>query len=100
MRVLITHAPTVAAACTYLASGTGPHIPTGTIVRGAGSDGALPFHYIPESVRLVEAAIEVCDGRLMKTAAALDDYIEGVTGDRNASQAPYCPWGARPVAVE
>jgi hypothetical protein len=100
MRVLVTDAPTVAAACAFLVSGTGPRMPTGMIARGAGSDPTLPFHYLPESVRIVDAAIEICDGRLMKTAASLDDYIEGATGDRNAAQAPYCPWGARPIAVE
>jgi hypothetical protein len=55
---------------------------------------------LPGTVRLADAAVEICDGRLMKTEEALDDYLEGVTGDRNAVQAPYCPWGARPVRVE
>jgi hypothetical protein len=100
MRVLVTDQATVAAACSFIASGQGPKIPVGTIVRGAGSDPSLPFHYLPADVRLADAAIEICDGRLMKTVAALDDYIEGATGDRNAAQAPYCPWGARPIAVE
>lgn len=100
MRVLVTDAATIADACEYLATGVGSRMPTGTIVRGAGSDPALPFHYIPETVRLRDAGIEICDGRLMKTPAALDEYMEGVVGDRNAAEAPYCPWGAYPVRVD
>lgn len=100
MRVLVTDPATVAAACAFIESGSGPRMPTGTIVRGSGSDPALPFHYLPGTVRLADAAVEICDGRLMRTEEALDDYIEGVTGDRNAAQAPYCPWGARPVKVD
>jgi hypothetical protein len=100
MRVLVTDPATIAGACAFIENGSGPRMPTGTIVRGAGSDPALPFHYLPGTVRLADAAVEICDGRLMKTEEALDDYLEGVTGDRNAVQAPYCPWGARPVRVE
>lgn len=100
MRVMVTHGPTIQAAHAYVQTGTGPGIPSGTIQRGAGSDPALPFHYLPDSVRLVEVAIELCDGRLMKTVAQLNAYFEGATGNPNASRAPFCPWGARPVQVD
>ena len=100
MRVMITHGPTIQAAHAYVNTGQGPAIPSGTIVRGAGSDPALPFHYLPESVRLVEVAMELCDGSLMKTVAQLDAYFAGATGNANASSAPFCPWGARPVQVD
>jgi hypothetical protein len=99
MQVLIGDSATVAAACAYLATGTGAHIPAGPIVRGAGVDPRVPFHFIPDSVRLVEVAIELCDGRMMRTAAQVDEYFVGATGQANAQKAPFCPWGARPIAV-
>jgi hypothetical protein len=100
MHVMVTHAPTIAAAHAYVLNGSGPAIPSGPIVRGPGSDPRLPFHYLPDAVRLVDVAIELCDGQLMKTEAQLDDYFLGVTGNPNATRALFCPWGARPVQVE
>lgn len=100
MRVMVTHGPTIQAAHGYVQTGQGAGIPSGPIVRGAGSDPALPFHYVADSVRLVEAAIELCDGRLMKTVAQLNEYFAGATGNANANRALFCPWGARPVLVE
>jgi hypothetical protein len=100
MVVLVTDAATIAAAHAYVATSSVPSIPSGPIVRGAGSDPRLPFHYVPDSVRLVEVAIELCDGRLMKTEAELNEYFLGATGDAGASRAQFCPWGARPVRVD
>ena len=44
------------------------------------------WHLDPDEVRLVEAAIEVCDGR--------PSYVE-----THQSEFPtYCPWGARVIS--
>lgn len=99
MLVMVTHEPTIEAARSYVATGEGPSIPSGPILRGAGSDPRLPFHYVPEHVRLVDLAIELCDGRLMKTEAQLNEYLRGSTGNANASGGHFCPWDARPVHV-
>jgi len=99
MLVMVTHEPTIEAARSFVATGVGPSIPSGPIVRGAGSDPRLPFHYVPELVRLVDVAIELCDGRLMKTEAQLNEYFLGSTGNANASGGHFCPWDARPVHV-
>jgi len=100
MRVLVCDAAAVAAAQSYVATQTGAHIPSGPIVRGAGADAALPFHFIADSVQLVELAIELCDGRMMRTPGEVNEYFLGATGRTDAQKAPYCPWGARPISVE
>ncbi len=53
--------------------------------RGEAGEKA-PWHLDPAETRLVDVAIEVCDGR--------PSYVE-----RNQSDYPtYCPWGARVIA--
>jgi hypothetical protein len=99
MRVLVTDPATVAAACTFLAGGRDLAIPSGPIARGSLVDASIPFHYIPDSVRIVDLAMEICDGRLMRTTAQLDEFFRGATGDVASPRAPFCPWGARPVRV-
>lgn len=97
MRVLVRGASTIQAACDFLAGKATASIPAGLIVRGsAPSDPALPFHYLPESVQLADATIELCDFRLLKTEAEVDAYFVAV----NSDPAPYCPWNAYPVAVK
>jgi hypothetical protein len=98
--VLITDPATITAAEARVRSGSGPNIPIGPIVRGAGIDSRYPFHFIPDSVRLAEAAIELCDGAPMKTPAEVDAFFLGSTGNPNATQAIWCPWNAYPIAVE
>jgi hypothetical protein len=100
MRMLVYDVPTVEAACNYIATGTGPHIPIGPIIRGSGVDRSIPFHYRPELLRLTEAAIELCDGKLMRTPAEVDEFFLGATGSVTSPTATFCPWGARPVSVE
>lgn len=100
MRVLVRHQPTIEAARAYIAGRSQANIPIGPIARGAGSDARYPFHFIPDSVRLAEMAIEVCDGEPMRTAAAVDTFFLGSTGNPHATRATWCPWGARPIAVE
>jgi hypothetical protein len=99
LRVLLRGAAAIADVEAYLATKDGPRIPAGTIVRGAGLDPRYPFHFLPESVQLVDAAIELCDGRPMRTAAEVDEYMRGSTGDAYPERAPWCPWSAYPVRI-
>ena len=67
--------------------GRNQRFPIGTLRPGDGGFNApWTWHLEPSSVRFVEAAIEVCDGR--------PSYVEG-----HQSEFPtYCPWGAKVVA--
>ena len=100
LRVHITHPVTVSEAQGYVLGGDGPYIPIGTIRPGAGVDARYPFHFEPESVRLAEAAMELCDGAPMRDTAAVRAFMAGVTGHQQATSATWCPWAARPIAVE
>ncbi len=100
MRVLVQNPDAIKAACDYVKSESGASILSGKIVKGAGVDSRVPFHYEPASVSLVELAIELCDSSLLKTSQAVDEYFLGSTGNANSPSAPYCPWSARPVRVE
>ncbi len=99
MRVLVENAETVRAACEYVETGSGPTILAGRIVRGAGVDTRVPFHYLPTSVELVDLTMELCDSSLLRTPEAVDAFFLGSTGAVDAPSAPFCPWGARPIAV-
>ena len=99
MQVAVTNPTTIATARAVLAGASNARIPIGPIVRGAGIDPRYPFHFIADSVRLVEVAIELCDGRPMRTAAEVDSFIAAVTGDPAAPSATWCPWQAEPHAV-
>ena len=52
----------------------------------------------PDSVRLAEMAMEVCDGAPMRTAASVNEFFE-LTGRATAQSTTYCPWSAYPVDV-
>jgi hypothetical protein len=99
LRVLVRGEGAIADVRAFLATRDGPRIPAGTIARGAGLDPRYPFHFLPESVQLVDAAIELCDGAPMRTAGAVDEYMRGATGEANPQQAPWCPWSAYPVSL-
>ena len=61
--------------------------PAGVLKRGDGGFNApWTWHLDPASVRFVEAAIEVCDGR--------PSYVESHQSEFER----YCPWGAKVVA--
>jgi hypothetical protein len=61
--------------------------PAGPLLSGNGGFNApWTWHLDPEETRLVEAAIEVCDGR--------PSYVETHQSDYPT----YCPWGARILA--
>jgi hypothetical protein len=99
LRVLVRDRATVDAAVHYIVTGAGPHIPNGTIVRGAGADARYPFHFEPDSVRLADAAIELCDGAPMRTGGDVDEFFS-LSGPVERERARWCPWGAYPIGVE
>ena len=67
--------------------GRNQRFPIGTLRSGNGGFNApWTWHLDPSSVRFVEAAIEVCDGR--------PSYVES----HQSEYATYCPWGARVIA--
>lgn len=72
----------------------------GRIERGIGVDSGYPFHFVPETVRIVDLAIEVCDGAPMRTTAAVDSFFVWSTGNVNTESAQYCPWSSYPIAVQ
>ena len=98
MHVHVRNASTIEAARSFIRTQTGPKFPIGPIARGAGADPRYPFHYLPDEIALAEVAMELCDGRPMKTDEAVDRFFEG-TGRSAAATTTYCPWGAYPVAV-
>ena len=67
--------------------GRNSRFPSGALRSGNGGfNGPWTWHLDPDSVRLVEAAIEVCDGR--------PSYVE----THQADYPTYCPWGGRVIA--
>ena len=100
LRVHVTDPVTISQAAAFVLEGEGPAIPVGTIRLGAGVDRRYPFHFDPASVRLAEAAMELCDGAPMRDSTAVRTFILGATGSEAATSATWCPWGARPIAVE
>jgi hypothetical protein len=64
--------------------GRNNRFPIGTLRAGNGGFNApWSWHLDPETVRFVEVAIELCDGR--------PSYVE----THQADYPTYCPWGAR-----
>ena len=100
MVVYVSDTATISAAERYVANHDGPRLVIGTIVRGAGVDQRFPFQFKSESVRLVDAAIEICDGAPMRTAADVDTFIELSTGNRQSASATWCPWSSYPIKVQ
>ena len=98
--VVTTNRPeTIAAAKAYIATQRGPKLLAGTIVRGSGIDPRYPFQFVPETVQLIGAAVEACDGAPMRTEAAVNDFFQASQGNRNAPAATWCPWSSYPIAV-
>ena len=64
--------------------------PNGRIAPGNGGfNTPWSWHFVPETVRMVDVSIEVCDGTPSYVETHRSDYL--LSG--------YCPWGARVVAV-
>ncbi|HEY9227740.1 MAG TPA: hypothetical protein VIP11_13880 [Gemmatimonadaceae bacterium] len=99
LRVLITDEATIVAAQSFIEHHTGPSLVSGKIVKGAGTDTRYPFHFVPETVRLVDVATELCDGALMRTEAEVAQFFQGSTGNANSPDAQWCPWGSKPLSI-
>jgi hypothetical protein len=70
--------------------GKNSRFPIGSIQAGNGGfNGHWSWHFVPESVRMTEVAIEVCDGTPSYVNAHLSDYL-GIG---------YCPWAAKVIKV-
>lgn len=82
---------TIAAGYANLRGGRN-EFPIGPLRRGDGGFNApWSWHLDPEQTRLVEAAVEVCDGEPSYVEAHVEEYLR---------VGSYCPWGARVVAVK
>ncbi len=69
--------------------GKNQHFPIGTIQFGhAGYNQPWSWSLVPATIRMTEAAIEVCDG--------LPSYVNEHVGEY--VRVGYCPWGAKIVA--
>jgi hypothetical protein len=89
-RMRATDPETIRLAMENLAGGNARH-PHGPIASGDGGfNSPWSWHLVPESVRMVELSIEVCDGSPSHVEAHRADYLAS----------GYCPWGARVVAAE
>jgi pimeloyl-ACP methyl ester carboxylesterase len=65
---------------------------TGKLARGDGGfNSPWPWHLEPDSVRMAEVSIELCDGRPSLIEEDLDYWIDTV--------GTYCPWSSRLVEV-
>lgn len=65
---------------------------TGKLARGDGGfNSPWPWHLEPDSVRMAEVSIELCDGRPSLIEEDLDYWI-GTVGS-------YCPWGSSIVEI-
>ena len=100
MKVYVTRPATITAAESYIATHRGPRLLAGTIVRGAGVDDRYPFQFLAETVQLIDAAIELCDGAPMRTEAEVNDFFAASLGSRNAPTATWCPWSSYPIQVQ
>jgi hypothetical protein len=70
--------------------GKNSRFPLGRIATGNGGfNSPWSWHFVPESVRLVEASVEVCDGAPGYVNSHLTDYLA----------VGYCPWGGKIVKV-
>lgn len=70
--------------------GKNNRFPSGRIQAGNGGfNGIWGWHYVPESIRMVEVAVEVCDGTPSYVNTHLNDYLA----------VGYCPWTAKVIKI-
>ena len=70
--------------------GKNNRFPIGQIALGNGGfNQPWNWHFVPETVSMVEASVEVCDGKPSYVNTHLNDYL--VTG--------YCPWSGKVIKV-
>ncbi len=64
--------------------------PSGRIETGHGGyNWPWNWHFIPQSVRMVEVSIEVCDGAPSYVEKHVNDFVA----------VGYCPWNARVIKI-
>ena len=86
----VTDADAIELAMENLAGRNSKH-PSGPIAPGDGGfNSPWSWHFVPDSVRMVDSSIELCDGS--------PSYVETHRADYLSSG--YCPWGARVIAME
>jgi TusA-related sulfurtransferase len=69
----------------------GMHV-TGVLVRGDGGfNSPWPWHLDPDTVRMAEISIELCDGRPSLIEEDLDYWLDTVGN--------YCPWSSKVVSI-
>jgi hypothetical protein len=89
-RMRVTDPDTIALAMENMRGGNSKH-PQGPIAAGDGGfNSPWTWHFVPDSVRMVDSSIELCDGE--------PSYVESHRAEYLASG--YCPWSARVIAVE
>lgn len=65
---------------------------TGVLVKGSGGfNEPWSWHLDPDSVRMAEASIELCDGRPSSVEEELDYWLNNV--------GRYCPWSSEVVSI-
>lgn len=70
--------------------GKNNRFPLGKIDTGNGGfNGIWGWHFLPDTVRMVEVSIEVCDGTPSYVNTHLADYLA----------VGYCPWAAKVIKV-
>lgn len=88
--ILVTDPETIRLA-TENFQGKNNRFPTGRLVRGNGGfNQPWNWHLLPDTVRMVEITIELCDGRPSYVEAHINDYV-------NAGA--YCPWSGKIVKI-
>jgi hypothetical protein len=89
-RMRVTDADAIRLAMENMTGGNSKH-PEGRIaVSDGGHNAPWSWHFVPETVRMVDASMELCDGE--------PSYVEAHRADHLASG--YCPWGARIISAE
>ncbi len=92
-RVSITSEHGIATAVDGWLGRTSAHFPYGTIVcEPAGWNCGWPFHYVPETVEVVEMSMEICDG---SPPATVDECAATVA----IWNGIFCPWSAEFVEL-
>jgi len=70
--------------------GKNHRFPSGPISTGHGGfNHPWNWHFVPDTVRMVEASIEVCDGTPAYVNDHLSDYLA----------VGYCPWSAKVIKI-
>ena len=83
--MLVTKPETIRLAMENL-QGKNNRFPSGRIALGNGGyNQAWDWHYVPDSVSMVEVSIEVCDAKASYVNTHLNDFIA----------VGYCPWSGK-----